>query len=345
MKLKKKKLTQLLNQLEEIKQHALEFEKKYSGELEKVHPSNLNSAGNLIHYLALRDQDIREIQNSLWQFGISRLGRAESHVMASIISIQNILKGILNEVPSDVQKPGVSFKKGRKILKANTTSLLGKKLKGSNVRIMVTLPTEAADDYILVKKLFSAGMNSARINCAHDNPDVWNRMIKNIEKAKKQTGRNCRICMDLGGPKLRTGAMRQGPKVVHLTPERDLLGKVTSPAKAWLVAEGTIQIQKNQSTVDEEILIPVPEKFFQTLKPNDEITFTDSRGKDKKLIVGKKIDGKRSVRCFESAYIKSGTTFILKNRRDTNGIDAKAGELLPLEESIILRNGDSLIIH
>ena len=344
MKLKKKKLSQLLEQLEEIKEQAVQFEIKYYKELEKVHPSNLKSAKNLIHYLALRNQDIREIQNALWQLGISRLGRAESHVMASIISVQNILQGILNELPIEFEKPEINFNKGRKILKANTSSLLGKKLKGSKVRIMVTLPTEAADDYKLVRKLFNSGMNSARINCAHDDAQVWERMIKNIEKAKKQTGRNCKICMDLGGPKLRTGSMRQGPKVVHLTPERDLLGKVTSPAEAWLVPEGSIQLEKMKTT-DEEILIPLPEKFLNSLKPKDEIVFTDSRGKDKKLVIDKKFNARRLVRCFESAYIKTGTTFTLKNKRNTDGVTANVGELLPLEESIILKQGDKLIIH
>lgn len=344
MKLKKKKLAQLLEQLEEIKVKASEFEEKYSKKLEKIHTSNLKSAKNLIHYLALRNQDLREIQDALWQLGISRLGRAESHVMASIISVQNILKGILNELPVEFENPEISFKRGKKILKSNISSLLGKKLKGSKVRIMVTLPTEAANDYKLVKKLFNAGMNSARINCAHDDTSVWERMINNIEKAKKQTGRNCKICMDLGGPKLRTGPMRQGPKVVHLTPERDLLGKVTSPAEAWFVSEGSIQLEKTK-TIDDEILIPLPDEFLISLKPNDEIVFADSRGKDKKLVVDKKFNGKRLVRCFESAYIKTGTTFTLKNKRGTNGITANVGELLPLEESIILKQGDKLIIH
>lgn len=344
MKLKRKKLSQLLQQLEDIKQQATEFENKYSNELEKVHPSNLESAKNLIHYLALRNQDIREIQNTLWQLGISRLGKAESHVMASIISVQNILRGILNELPIESEKAEISFKRGRKILKANTTSLLGKKLKGSQVRIMVTLPTEAADDYNLVKKLFNAGMNSSRINCAHDDTTVWERMIKNIKRAKKLTGRSCKICMDLGGPKLRTGPMRQGPKVVHLTPERDLLGKVTSPAEAWLVTDRSIQLEKSK-TIDEEILIPLSDEFLNSLKPKDEILFTDSRGKDRKLIVDKKFNGRRLVRCFESAYIKTGTAFTIKNKRNTNGVTTNVGELLPLEESIILKRGDKLIIH
>jgi pyruvate kinase len=36
---------------------------------------------------------------------------------------------------------------------------------------MVTLPTEAADDGDLITALVSAGMDAARINCAHDDAD------------------------------------------------------------------------------------------------------------------------------------------------------------------------------
>jgi pyruvate kinase len=335
MKLKKKKLSALLEQLEAIKEQAKSFENKFAPQLSKVHASNADSAKNLIHYLALRNQDIRDLQNALWELGISRLGRAESHVMASIISVENLLKGLLFDDVFETEKPPVSFKKGRKLLKAHTIELFGNKLKGSKVRIMVTFPATAADDYKLVKKLFKSGMNSARINCAHDNAEVWEKMIKSINRAKKLTGRGCKICMDLGGPKLRTGPMRFGPKAVHLTPERDLLGNVTSPAEAWLVPDGFIP------EMDEDTFIPVPADFLRKLKAGSEITFKDTRGKEKKLIAGRKAADRRLARCYESAYIKTGTEFTLTE----DGTSVKAGELLPLEESILLKTGDKLIIH
>jgi len=84
---------------------------------------------------------------------------------------------------------------------------------------------------------------------------------------------------------------------------------------------------------------------LNSLKPKDEIVFTDSRGKDKKLVIDKKFNARRLVRCFESAYIKTGTTFTLKSKHNTDGVTANVGELLPLEESIILKQGDKLIIH
>jgi len=282
MKLKKRRVTELLEQLEQIESEAKALENKYEKRLMKIHPVNQKSALNLIHYLALRNQDIRKLQDSLGQLGISRLGRAESHVMASIAAIKNLLDKILKKEQVKVEKPAVSFKKGRKILKANTSSLFGKKLKGSKVRIMVTLPTDAADDYKYIKKLVTSGMNSARINCAHDETEVWKRMIDKIRKAKTQTGRNVKICMDLGGPKLRTGSMRPGPKVVHLQPERDLLGKVTSPSEVWLALAGT------ELEDEEGMIIPVSDDWLKRLKKDSVITFIDSRNKNCKLKIDKK---------------------------------------------------------
>ena len=82
------------DQLEQIENEAKALEKKYEKRLKKIHPENQKSALNLIHYLALRNKDIRDLQNTLGQLGISRLGRAESHVMASITAVKNLLNKI-----------------------------------------------------------------------------------------------------------------------------------------------------------------------------------------------------------------------------------------------------------
>ena len=339
MKLKKKRVTELLEQLEHIESEAKALEKKYEKQLHKIHPANQLSALNLIHYLALRNQDIRELQNTLGQLGISRLGRAESHVMASLVAVKNLLKRISKNKKLEPEKPEVSFKKGKKIIKANTTELLGKKLKGSKVRIMVTLPADAAEDYKFIKQLVISGMNSARINCAHDNTDTWQKMIAKIRRAKKQTGRNVKICMDLGGPKLRTGTMRPGPKVIHLQPERDLIGKVTSPSEVWLAPQGT------EMEDDDELIIPLLKNWLKNLKKGSTITFTDSRNKKCKLKVDQKRDAGWMAKCYDSAYVTTGTVFTIKNENNSKELSTEVGEMLPLEEKIILKIGDKLILH
>jgi len=57
-----------------------------------------------------------------------------------------------------------------------------------------------------------------RINCAHDGPDRWERMIGHARAAEKATGRHFKILMDLAGPKIRTGEVR-------LPGERERIGK------------------------------------------------------------------------------------------------------------------------
>ena len=72
---------------------------------------------------------------------------------------------------------------------------------------MVTLDTEAATNYKLVRSFIQRGANCMRINCAHDTPAIWQGAVDNIRRAERETGTPCKIMMDLGGPKIRTGAV------------------------------------------------------------------------------------------------------------------------------------------
>jgi pyruvate kinase len=72
---------------------------------------------------------------------------------------------------------------------------------------MVTLDQTAATNPIFVQDLIRRGMDCARINCAHDNRQVWTAMVTNVKAAAEQVGRPCSIYMDLAGPKIRTGVV------------------------------------------------------------------------------------------------------------------------------------------
>ena len=115
---------------------------------------------------------------------------------------------------------------GTELLEANADALLGPPPPGRKVRIMVTMSSDAATDYELVRDLVRSGMDCMRINCAHDNPEAWLGMIRNLKKAREETRRNCRILMDVAGPKLRTGAIEPGPSVIKCRPRRDVRGRV-----------------------------------------------------------------------------------------------------------------------
>ena len=93
---------------------------------------------------------------------------------------------------------------------------------------MVTLPAEAATDFEFVRSLLQTGTDLARINCAHGAVADWRAMVANVQRASAELGRECRIVFDIAGPKLRTGRLQDGPKVLRLRPRRDATGNVVS---------------------------------------------------------------------------------------------------------------------
>ena len=64
----------------------------------------------------------------------------------------------------------------------------------------------------LVDNLVAAGMDCARINCAHDDAEAWGRMVENVREASARHERPCKILMDLGGPKCRILRVKAPPK-------------------------------------------------------------------------------------------------------------------------------------
>lgn len=59
--------------------------------LDAVHVNYTQSARNLLHYLALRRRDLRPLQQRLAALGLSSLGRAESHVLATVDAVLDTL--------------------------------------------------------------------------------------------------------------------------------------------------------------------------------------------------------------------------------------------------------------
>jgi len=167
--------------------------------------------------------------------GLSSLGRAESHVLATVNAVLKALHCLAGRSwePPSPEEGLIDFANGQRLLADHTDSLLGGATPGRGVRIMVTMPSEAADDYTLVHSLLKQGMDCMRINCAHDDAATWLRMIEHLRRAEQALGRSCRVVMDLAGPKLRTGPLEPGPAVIRLRPRRGVYGRVTAPARVY----------------------------------------------------------------------------------------------------------------
>ncbi|QDU28970.1 Pyruvate kinase I [Anatilimnocola aggregata] len=311
--------------------------------LAEVHPNFRDSARNLLHYLALRRRDLRPLQLQLAKLGLSSLGRAESHVLATIDAVLRALHRLVHRTwqPSSQDATEIDFAAGLRLLSEHTTALLGVSAAKHGVRIMVTIPSEAAKNYTVVHELLQQGMDCMRINCSHDDALAWLQMIEHLRRAEQSLGRHCRIVMDLAGPKLRTGPLEPGPEVVRIRPQRDAYGHVTAAARIWLTAESGPRLPPSPATA----CLPVPAEWLAGLRPADRVKLTDARGAKRTWTVVDVSDGGCWAEATKTAYIVTATT--LQHERDAVGGDLRntqVGRLANCEKAILLRQGDLLIV-
>ncbi|CAM4403697.1 pyruvate kinase [Zobellia nedashkovskayae] len=213
MNINPKKINSLIKEIDAILQKIRSEGQKAKPILRQIHPNHKKSALNLIHYHGFRQADLRETQRRLGNLGMTRFANAQGHVEDSLVKVLYLLYRLSDGVPPNFTKAKLSTKKSKKLLNSNTAALFGNPSEGRRVRIMVTMPSHAAKDYGLVRKMVQNGMNCARVNCAHDTPEVWKEIIENVKKAAEELGSPVKIAMDLAGPKIRTGAIGILPEI------------------------------------------------------------------------------------------------------------------------------------
>jgi len=202
--------SELRTAIDQMLQHVQETEDRFRDAIAAVHPDNRERARNFVHYLALRSYDLRAIQQALSELGISSLAHAEGYTLYNVLRVEHLLHLVDGGQDTFLErhhnrKPPFSYDGYLAAFREQTRRLFGGSGDDkSHTRLMVTLPSEAAHDYELVLHLAEAGMNIARINTSHDDPESWAQMVQNIRKAQEATGADVRIYMDLSGPKIRT---------------------------------------------------------------------------------------------------------------------------------------------
>lgn len=320
-------------QLVTIREKALEYEQRFADDLALVDARYRDSARNLLHYIALRKIDIRNLQQELAVLGLSSLGRAERDVLASIAAVRTALRhgaGRAAGSPMAFRHPTPD---------RNKAAILGEAAAERDVSIMVTMPTEAAEDRSLVAQMLDSGMNVARINCARDDEKTWAGMVHNIRAASEAAGRPSRIIMDLAGPKLRTGPLRDGPRVIHLRPRRDPMGRVIAPRRVRLVPDDV------EWTGTKSAVLPVPRECVDYAIKGDTLVFRDTRGRKRRMTVVDKDDKGVVAELYKGAYIATGSKFVLKRKKFGEKITYRVGELPAIEQPLLLRPGDTLLLH
>ncbi len=337
---------EIIQQLNQLCSEMLSLEASNLVDFAAIHPDYRPSAANLVHYLSLRQHDIRSLQPQLAALGLSSLGRTEPHVLGALNAVVKALCRLdgTEEASAKVPDGTLDIGAGAELLDKHSEALLGPTPKGRNVRIMVTMPSEAAADYALVRDLVREGMDCMRINCAHDGPEAWSAMIRNLRAAEKETGRACKVSMDLAGPKLRTGPVEPGPAVLKLRPKRDDFGRVVTPARIWL----TPGSRPEDAPAHADATIPLPVKWLTQLKPGDRIRFTDARGAARSLRISGLDGNNRWAECDRTAYVVPGLIFEIQpraGRRIAKALRlARVGAVPPKQQTLRLRVGDSLVL-
>ncbi len=199
----------LLNALQQLRQLVVqagdEIFQQWRSRIQR--PAFFKSGLNLAYYLALRQHDLRPLQAALTPWGLSSLGRLEARVLPNLDAVIATLQAVCHTDPSArISRPPIAaFFDGDRLLEAQTEDLFGPSPSQRRVRIMVTLPTDAASNYEFVRDLIQRGTDCVRINCAHDTVAEWAAMIDQVRRAEVATGLACNVLMDLGGPKPRIG--------------------------------------------------------------------------------------------------------------------------------------------
>jgi pyruvate kinase len=169
-------------------------------------------ATNLSHYIALRGRDLTDLQVRLAARGLSSLGRSEAKVAATLDALVVTLRRLTGEANVPYPDPAVARASASE-LEAEATRIFGPRPKGApKARVMATLPPEAVSEPELIDNLIAAGMDCARINCAHDDAESWGKMVERVRDASARHDRPCTILMDLGGPKCRIQRVKAPPK-------------------------------------------------------------------------------------------------------------------------------------
>lgn len=327
---------ELLHRLRRLREQAVDFSEKHP-DRRNVHPNHVLSAQNLLHYLALRSHELRDVQLALIERGLSSLGILEAHTLATLNSVIAALECLHGCTPSVAPIAPIHVTESQQLLEQASCSLFGKRPNQREARIMVTMPTEAADGHKLLSDLLEAGMDVMRINCAHDNADTWQQMIGNLRLAESQTHTLCKTQLDLAGPKLRTGALGAAGRVLKLKPVRDLFGQVQTPARVWLIPPGDDAVTHDipSLTVSGDVLAET--------RIGDSILLNDTREANRELTIVAEHQHARLVETHQTIYLVEDTPLFFMRNGDKLG----KGRLTDVHEvtlPLVLQCGDYLTL-
>jgi pyruvate kinase len=91
----------LLAELKELRASCIAMEQEFGASIAEGCPQSKRSVQTLLHYLALRKHDLRDLQSRLAALGLSSLGRSESSTLAGLDAVIAILESLAGEQSAD----------------------------------------------------------------------------------------------------------------------------------------------------------------------------------------------------------------------------------------------------
>ncbi len=265
-----------IKMLRDLETKMIALEESKAPILLNLNPNYHLSGANLLHYMVMRNAEIRQLQDFLVHSGLSSLAHNEGYTLAQI---QLLLKWLTNE--EVLHRPAAcTYSKSIELRKSHIDRLLGPMLAPEKPHIMVTLSAENSLNGDLMASLLQEGMSVARINCAHDNPSIWLEMIQLVHTASEKTKISCKIYMDLGGPKIRV------EKFYPYKSKSVSALKLSHGQQLLLCSNKTTarNIQKELHALDAIIL--QPEELLGMIKVGENIFFDDGKFSGKIILCG-----------------------------------------------------------
>jgi pyruvate kinase len=316
--------------------------------IERVPPGWREGARNLVHYVALRQVDLRDLQGNLFLLGLSSLGRSESCVLGSLLQTSQrahealALRGDMGAARALPRLARAcagasSWHTAQAHLHRHTHEVFGPQPGDRHIYIMATAPSAREADRAWMVKMLRAGMNVLRVNCAHEDEEAWAQLLEALAAARRQTGKGCRVLMDLAGPKIRTGPIGGARRIATWKPTKDELGKVTTPARV-LITRSSAPRQDGTAA-----FLVLGRASFAKVRRGDELHLRDARGL-RRVIVVQEVDddqivGLSSRRAYVLEQARAGlyrggehVAWLTLRVDDAQGaaIDVKAGDTLVL---------------
>lgn len=320
-------ISDLTREVRELLARIEDFAHRSRALVEQVHPAHRDDAKNLLHYLAMRRADLRDLQWQLGRVGLSSLGRSEGSVVSNLRQVLSWLDG---RSALDTGEPsGIDL--AEESLHRNTRALMGNRPKHRHVYIMVTASVNPLPTEDQLCRFLEAGMNCLRINGAHGSEEDWRQILDRIRSAEARTGTRCRILIDLPGPKIRTHVVgtKAGKMVVKVT--RSAADNIIEPARLLLVPAGS-------STQG----LWIEADFLKRLDPGTTITLVDSRGKRRKWTVESSDVSGVTVSISKTTHLDETTCLLLANGKAKSAI---LGGWPSVEASLEINEGTQIILR